>query len=146
MMRQLGTPNAFLTMSANETRWPHLIRTLHRLSNEYKSLGDEIPLDEIFEKLDNYERAHLVAEDPVVCALIFYRIVTVLMSALCTKRKYNPFGRYRVVDYLIRIEFQHRGSPHAHVLLWLENASAEDLAEDMALTLHMVTDLCSVDE
>ena len=99
MMRQLGTPNAFLTMSANETRWPHLIRTLHRLSKAYKCLGDEIPLDEIFEKLDTYERAHLVAEDPVVCAIIFYRAVTVFMSAFCTKRKYNPFGQYRVVDY-----------------------------------------------
>ena len=51
-----GTPTAFLTLSANETRWPHLLSTLHRLSDEYKFLGDEIPQDEIFEKLDSYVR------------------------------------------------------------------------------------------
>ena len=134
-------------MSANETRSPHLLRTLHRLINEYKNLGDEIPVNEIFQKLDNYKRAHLVAEDPVVCAVILYRIVTVLMcSKLCAKRKNNPFGRYRVEDYFIRIEFHHRGSPHAHVLPWPENAAVESLSEDLPLTLQTVTDLCSVDE
>ena len=103
----------FLTISANETRSPHLLRTLHRLFDEYKNLGDEVPVNEIFQKLDNHKRAHLVAEDPVVCAVILYRIVTVLMcSKLCAKRKNNPFGRYRVEDYFIRIEFHHRGSPH----------------------------------
>ena len=52
-------------------------------------------MDEIFQKWDNYKRAHLVVEDPVVCAVILYRIVTVLMcSKLCGKKKYNPFGRY----------------------------------------------------
>jgi hypothetical protein len=30
---------------------------------------------------------------------------------------------YRVRDYFLRIEFQHRGSPHAHILLWLENST-----------------------
>lgn len=34
MIRQLGKPTAFLTMSANETRWPALLRILHRRSNE----------------------------------------------------------------------------------------------------------------
>jgi hypothetical protein len=32
MMRQLGKPTMFLTMSANEIRWPKLIKTLHRLN------------------------------------------------------------------------------------------------------------------
>ena len=109
-------------------------------------LGDDIPLDEICTKLDNYKRAHLVAEDPVVCAVIFHKIVIVVMSMLCSKRRYNPFGQYRVQDYFVRIEFQHRGSPHAHILLWLDNAPAEVVAEEMPLTMQMVTDLCSVDK
>ena len=30
MIRQLGKPTLFLTLSANEVRWPNLLRTLHR--------------------------------------------------------------------------------------------------------------------
>jgi hypothetical protein len=50
------------------------------------------------------------------------------------------------VDYFLRIEFQHCGSPHAHILLWMDNDSAETLSEDMPRTLQLLTDLCSVDK
>ena len=36
MIRQLGKPTAFLTVSANEIRWPKLICILHRLNDYYK--------------------------------------------------------------------------------------------------------------
>lgn len=68
------------------------------------------------------------------------------MSMLCAKKSYNPFGRYRVKDYFLRIEFQHRGSPHAHIILWLENDPAEHLSEQMPYTIQMITDSCSVDK
>ena len=32
----------------------------------------------------------------------------------------HPLGH--ITDYVIKIEFQMRGSPHAHCLLWVENA------------------------
>ena len=68
MIRQLGRPTAFLTLSANETRWPRLLRVLYRLSDKFKALGDDIREDQIFEKLDRYKRAYLVvfAESYVV--------------------------------------------------------------------------------
>jgi hypothetical protein len=50
MTRQLGKPAAFLTMSANETHWSGLLRILHGLSDEYKSLGADIEEIDIFEK------------------------------------------------------------------------------------------------
>ena len=103
-------------------------------------------MNKIFQKLDNYKRDYLVAGDPEVCAVIFYMIVTVLISTLCAKRKYNPFGPYCAVHYFMRIELHHPGSSHAHALLWLENAPVEDLSEDMPLMLQVVTDQCSVDE
>ncbi|XP_028966621.1 uncharacterized protein LOC100900662 [Galendromus occidentalis] len=146
MIRQLGKPTAFLTLSASETKWPHLLRNLYRLSDEYKSLGEDIGVEEILEKLDRYKRAFLVAEDPVACAMYFDKLVHVLMSMLSAKKAYNPFGRYRVLDYFLRIEFQARGSPHAHILLWLNDDPKEDISEEMPRTLQMITDLCSVDE
>lgn len=75
IIRQLDTPHAFLTISANETRWPKLLRTLHRLSDKYKNVDSNVSLNEVLDKFDGFQRAHLVAEDPVVCAAYFYRLV-----------------------------------------------------------------------
>lgn len=87
-----------------------------------------------------------MAEDPVTCAIYFNKLVHVLMSMLTARKSYNPFGQYRVLDYFLRIEFQHRGSPHAHVLLWLDNDPREEVSEAMPKTVQMINDLCSVDE
>jgi hypothetical protein len=64
---------------------------------------------------------------------------------IMTKQRHNPFGQYRVVDYFLRIEFQHRGSPRAHIILWLDNDALENVKEDMPQTIRMMTDLCSVE-
>jgi hypothetical protein len=39
------------------------------------------------------------------------------MDMLQTKYHHNPFGMYRVLNYFLRIEFQHRGSPQAHMIV-----------------------------
>ena len=36
------------------------------------------------------------------------------------KSKAQPLGD--IVDYAIRVEFQARGSPHAHCVLWVKDA------------------------
>lgn len=144
MIRQLGTPTAFLTVSANEINWPDLLRILHRLSEDSGTGGHELGRDEVFNRLNRDQRIHLVSEDPVTCAIYFNKLVHELMSILRTKQKHNPFGRHRVVDYFYRIEFQQRGSPHAHILLWLACDPAEDLSEDMPRTVQLINDLCSV--
>ena len=113
MIRQLGKPTAFLTISANEIRWPKLISILHRLNDYYKDVN--------VEDLTRSMRSTLVKEDPVTCCVYFNRLVDVIMRILKSKYHHNPFAQYRVADYFLRIEFQHRGSPHAHIILWLDN-------------------------
>jgi hypothetical protein len=140
MMRQLGKPTMFLTMSANEIRWPKLIKTLHRLNNCFKDVQVNAPLED----LNRSQCSHLVNEDPVTCCIYFNKLVDVIMRMLQSKYKYNPFGKYRVVDYFLRIEFQHRGSPHAHILVWLDNDPREKVSENRPKTLQLITDLCSV--
>jgi hypothetical protein len=49
------------------------------------------------------------------------------------------------VDFFKRIEFEQRGSPHAHIILWLENDSNETVDEKMPATVRLVDSLCSVD-
>ena len=43
-------------------------------------------------------------------------------------RKANPIGELQ--DYMIRIEFQARGSPHAHTILWIKDAPKLDINTD----------------
>jgi hypothetical protein len=142
MIRQLDKPTAFLTLSANETRWPKLLRILYRLNDYYKDVN---VVDQLVD-LNRSMRSTLVNEDPVSCCIYFNRLVDVNMRILREKRQAsNPFGRYNVIDYFVRIEFQHRGSPHAHIILWLDNDPKERVYEDMPQTIRMMTDLCSVD-
>jgi hypothetical protein len=135
MIRQHGKPTAFLTMSANETRWPQHIRILHRHNDYYMDVDTD--------NFNRSMRSAWVNEDPVTCCIYFNRLV-VIMRILMTKQRHNPFGQYRVVDYFLRIEFQHRASSRAH-LLWLDNEPRENVSEDMPQTIRMMTDVCSVE-
>ncbi|XP_075553763.1 uncharacterized protein LOC142586404 [Dermacentor variabilis] len=120
MIRQLGKPTAFVTLSASEMHWPDLLKLLKKL----KVAKDEVDYDE--EEMDRYYAAVLVNEDPVVCAIYFEHMVRVIMQILCNKL-ISPFRPNHVVEYFKRIEFQHRGSAHAHILLWLANAPNEQV-------------------
>lgn len=137
MMRQLGKPTMFLTLSASEVKWDDLIRLLHRL--KYHREADNV------ESLSAMARASLVNEDPVTCNLYFNKLVDVLMAMLQLKKN-GPFGDNYVVDYFKRIEFQHRGSAHAHILLWLNNAPDEKVGADMSESIKLIDRLVSVDK
>ncbi|XP_037558151.1 uncharacterized protein LOC119435325 [Dermacentor silvarum] len=138
MIRQLGKPTAFLTLSASEMHWPRLLALLERLRQQDPTL--EVHVSE----MTSIYRAQLVNSDPVVCAIYFNKLVSVILNVLCS-RTHSPFKPYRVVDYFKRIEFQHRGSPHAHILLWLDNAPCETVSSDMPETIRLATHLVSLD-
>ena len=138
MIRQLGKPTFFLTMSANEVRWPMPLNMLHRLKNgTSENLPD--PLD-----LSASQRAQLVNEDPMTCCIYFWKKMQTIMKLLQSKR-YSPFGEYIVNDYFMPTESQHRGSPHLHILLWLQNDPKETVSEIMPKTVALIEKLCSVD-
>ena len=112
MIRQLGCPTFFLTLSAAETKWPELLRILKEILDDVK-LSTDGALE-----LQWNERAELIRRDPVTCARYFdhrsKELFRVLRSEVC------PLGK--LTDFYMRIEFQQRGSPHVHSLLWIENA------------------------
>ncbi|XP_058445649.1 uncharacterized protein LOC131426905 [Malaya genurostris] len=128
-----------LSLSASETKWPLLLRTLHKLSDKNSNNDGH----DVIQQLSALQRATLVNEDPVTCCVYFNKFVDVIMQVLKSTRR-SPFGQYHVVDYFKRIEFQHRGSPHAHILLWLANDPAEEISENMPATVQLIDRLCSV--
>ena len=82
------------------------------------------------------QKSTLINEDAVTCAVYFNKLVNCLKNVLLAKKK-SPFGMNLVIDYFLRIEFQHSEIPHAHILLWLANAPKNALTD-------MVNELVSV--
>ena len=112
MIRQLGTPTFFFTVSAADMKWPEVIQ------NIAKQYG-QIYTDQEVADLSFEERSKWLRQNPVTAARHFqFRLDTFFKSFL--KSSAHPLGE--IVDYAIRIEFQNRGSPHAHCVLWVKDA------------------------
>lgn len=113
MIRQLGIPTWFCSFSAAETKWIPLLKTLGQLV-ENVSYTDEDLLSMSWE-----HKSKLIKADPVTCARYFdFRFHKFFAEVLCHNT--NPIGI--IEDHFYRIEFQQRGSPHVHMLLWIKDA------------------------
>ena len=70
---------------------------------------------------------HVAKEYPVTPARMFqYRLDAFVITFL--KSSAQPIGE--VVEYVIRIEFQARGSPHAHTLIWIKDTPKLGYADE----------------
>lgn len=92
-----------MSLSLSDTRWPDLLR----------SIGD-ILSDENWNA-----KTKLVQKDPVTCARFFANRVQLFINTVI-KSDHNPLGKVR--DLFHRVEFQNRGSPHIHMLVWTNDA------------------------
>ncbi|XP_078328660.1 uncharacterized protein LOC144623788 [Crassostrea virginica] len=113
MIRQLGLPTWFMSLSAADTRWTDLIRALGIL-NDGKEYTDEEINDMTW-----FEKTKLVQKDPITCTRYFDHRFRMFMN-IVLKSDHNPIGN--VKDFFYRVEFQQRGSPHVHMIVWIENA------------------------
>ena len=138
MIRQLGKPTVFLTLTANEVGWIELITILQRLCGKY--------IDVDVCKLTDTQKVDLVCHDPVTCCIYFKKKIDTIMNILQSPTKSNPFGNNSVTDYFARIEFQQRGSPHAHILLWLKDDPKEFISEAMPKTINLIEKLISIEK
>jgi hypothetical protein len=62
-----------------------------------------------------------------VCATYFDHRFRALFKLI--KSKNGVFKEHNVQHFFYREEYQYRGSPHVHMLVWLENAPAFDPAK-----------------
>jgi len=72
------------------------------------------------------ERSTVLQENPVLAARIAHSRITALFKTIIQGAA-RPFGK--VADFWYRIEFQARGTPHAHILLWLFKKMREGSVE-----------------
>ena len=100
MVEELGLPTLLVTLSAADLQWPEL----------FEMLG--LP-----EETTHTTRAHALNSNPAAADWLFWRRVQLFMKAYYV----DLLG---AADYWMRVEYQHRGSPHIHGLVWLPNAPA----------------------
>lgn len=119
MIRQLGPPTFFITLSPGERIWLELIQILYKYHH-----GKDLTLDEVAE-LDDDIITDLIRRDPVMCARYFQDKAECMMKTF--QKTGGIFAEYEVDDFFVRVEFQMRGSPHVHILIYLKNAPKFDI-------------------
>ena len=135
MIRQLSLPTWFMSLSAADTRWTDLLKMLAKLNDGIEYSEKEL------EHLTWQEKTKLVQKDPVTCSRYFdHRVQEFLNTVL--KSSCEPIGK--LLDFFYRVEFQQRGSPHIHMLVWIENAptlethSEEEIVQFVDQYLHPI--------
>jgi len=120
MIRQLGIPTWFMTLSAADMQWPDVIQTV---AHQY----GEILSDEQVSNMSWEEKCSYIRRNPVIVARHYdFRLKTFFTEFL--KSDANPVGK--ITYHFYRIEFQQRGSPHVHMLLWVSDAPEFDKDSD----------------
>ncbi len=113
MIRQLGTPTSFCTFSAAEMQWPEVITAIKAQQDEQVDLSE----------LDWTTKCEILRSNPITVMGMFEKQVDALMTHLLLSPA-QPIGK--VEDYFYRVEFQARGSPHIHLLVWVKDAPEND--------------------
>jgi len=94
------------------------------------------------------QQSDLIRQGPVVCATYFDHRFRALFKLI--KSKNVIFKEHSVKHFFYRVEYQHRGSPHVHMLLWLDNALVFDPAKPetfgVCVTLINKYITCMVDD
>ena len=120
MIRMLGIPTWFLTLSSADMKWPEVIQSI---AQQYGTIYTE---DEVL-VLPWQMKSTWLRSNPVTAARMFqYRLKAFVTTFL--KSNANPIGC--ITEYVIWIEFQARGSPHAHTLFWIKDAPKLGYSDD----------------
>ncbi|CAH1232472.1 PIF1 [Branchiostoma lanceolatum] len=117
---QLGIPTWFLTLSAADMQWPEIIRSI---ALQY---GTHLTDDDV-KKMSWENKCKWLRSNPVTAARQFDHRLNLFFKEYIGG-KGHPIGELQ--DYMIRIEFQARGSPHAHTILWMKNAPKLGVDDD----------------
>ncbi len=100
--------------------WPAVINAIKTQQ------GEEVDFDE----LDWSAKCDILRSNPVTTRRMLGKRVDDLYRDLPLSPA-QPLGK--VVDFFYRVEFQHRGSPHIHCLLWVEGAPVFEEANDQTI-------------
>jgi hypothetical protein len=107
MMREYKLPSLFITLTAAETKWTHLKDILKSTDNK-----DTNPTNR-----------------PLHTTLHFTHRKKELWNHVWKKPANSNWGY--LTHFFERVEFQNRGAPHTHSILWVEKSINEMIAENL---------------
>ena len=113
MIRQIGIPTWFVTFSAADRRWLEIDNAI------LEQQGKEPLSPEEHADMDWATHCNIIYSNPVTAARMFEHRVKKFIKQVIQSDA-HPIGH--VVDYFYRTEFQQRGWPHIHMLVWVDNA------------------------
>ena len=128
MVRQLSIPTIFFSLSAADTKWTNLLISLAKLLHNVTYTKSDI------ENMTWEEKCTLISSHPAACARYFHNRVQKFFKYVLHS-PHSPFGHLE--DFFYRIEFQHRGSPHVHGLLWIKGAPKFDVNSDLEVCAYI---------
>uniref|UniRef100_A0A0N5C2M4 ATP-dependent DNA helicase n=1 Tax=Strongyloides papillosus TaxID=174720 RepID=A0A0N5C2M4_STREA len=111
----IGPATWFMTLNPAASDWPEV-------TDLYKKYYDP----EFGSKFNLEEE---IAKDPFIFNMFFQKRVKLLLEAL--KNDPNILGK--VVYYYYKTEYQQRGPPHCHFLLWTEDGMTLDVTNDASI-------------
>ena len=120
LLRQNGCPSIFLTLSCAEFDWPELLKEICETVYRRKVSNEEI------ESLSKAEKNKLLSENVVQTSLHFHKRIEKMFLLMKDDFFDGPNKKYHVNSYFYRVEFQQRGSPHIHSLLWLKDEDGQE--------------------
>ena len=129
MVKQLGIPTFFMTLSSADLKWNELISIINKLNKQGLS-------DEDISNLAYDQRCQLLNSNPVLVARHLQHRVEVFFKEIIID---GPLGKTKY--YAIRVEFQARGSPHVHCFLWAIDApllNSDNMEEYVAFVDQIV--------
>ena len=104
MLREWGTPTLFLTFSCAEYESPEIAHYLHKVN--------DVP--------DSYPTGRLCCEDPISVSRNFSQKFHNFFNTVILKG--NILGT--VTHYFYKKEYQARGAPHYHAVVWIQDTPA----------------------
>ncbi len=126
-------PTWFVTLSSRDLAWTDLLFALLKTKHTSDPFfdGDSSKVCDLSFK----ERSQLLADFPVVAARHFDHRFRAFLNYI--KADDKVLGG-KVIHHWFRIEFQARGSPHVHMLIWVQNAPSFDSPEGRFLIIVIV--------
>jgi hypothetical protein len=106
MIQTIGVPHLFVTLSSADRYWPELREFWLAQMTDEQRLHSETDCDSVKLLTDK-----LIA-DPAVADTIFWKRFEIFVSHFFQKF-------WGVTDFWFRVEYQSRGSPHVHGVVWL---------------------------
>ena len=120
MLRTFGTPTWFLSLSPAEFLWPEFTQAVG------KKIWKNWTLEDVME-MDWETKASNFRKNPLPVDQMFGRRLENFFKYFLMS-KAHPLGH--ITEHIEKIEFQARGSPHAHCLLWVKDAPKVDKESD----------------